>query len=72
MSEIIFSKLDSIICDERNSKDHDVGEISKSVSRFGFVEPLIIDERTGKLVAGHGRLKTLRALEQNLKLERLY
>ncbi len=64
MSEIIFSKLDSIICDERNSKDHDVGEISKSVSRFGFVEPLIIDERTGKLVAGHGRLKTLRALEQ--------
>ena len=43
----------------RNPKDHDLGTLHQSISRFGFVSPIIIDERTGKLVAGHGRLDVL-------------
>lgn len=43
----------------RNPKDHDLREIKKSFDRFGFVQPVLIDENTGRLVAGHGRLETL-------------
>lgn len=39
-----------------NPKKHDAQIIERSVSRFGFVEPIVLDERTGRLVAGHGRL----------------
>ncbi len=41
----------------RNPKQH----------AFGFVDPLIIDENSGKLVAGHGRLEALAKLKQEGK-----
>jgi hypothetical protein len=47
----------------RNAKAHDTGAISRSVARFGYVEPMVLDERTGRLVAGHGRLAELRTRE---------
>ena len=47
----------------RNPKDHDLHEIRKSFYRFGFIKPVLVDEGTGKLVAGHGRLDTLRLLK---------
>jgi hypothetical protein len=47
----------------RNPKDHDIGAISRSVNRFGFTAPVIIDERTGYLAAGHGRIDTLAQLK---------
>ena len=47
----------------RNPKDHDIHELRKSFYRFGFVQPVLLDEGTGKLVAGHGRLDTLLLLK---------
>jgi hypothetical protein len=47
----------------RNPKDHDIGAISGSVNRWGFAEPVVIDERTGYLAAGHGRIDTLAQLK---------
>lgn len=47
----------------RNPKDHDLGAISRSVNRFGFTAPVILDERTGYLAAGHGRIDTLAQLK---------
>lgn len=47
-----------------NAKRHDEGAVDRSLSRFGYVEPVIIDERTGRLVAGHGRLDALRRAEE--------
>lgn len=47
----------------RNPKDHDVSAIARSVNRFGFTAPVIIDERTGYLAAGHGRIDTLAQLK---------
>jgi hypothetical protein len=47
----------------RNPKTHDRRGIRASVEAFGFVEPIVRDERTGRLVAGHGRIEQLRALE---------
>jgi DNA modification methylase len=46
---------------KRNPKLHAEEAISASFSRHGFVEPLVRDERTGRLVAGHGRAGQLEA-----------
>lgn len=43
----------------RNPKDHDIGAIDASMDRFGFTTPIAVNEGTGRLVAGHGRLDTL-------------
>lgn len=45
----------------RNPKDHDLGAIAESFSSFGFVDPIILDETTNTVVAGHGRKRTLEA-----------
>lgn len=55
--------LDDVFPAQRNPKDHDLGAIHGSVARFGYVEPMVMDERTERLVAGHGRLETLRAMK---------
>lgn len=44
---------------KRNPKAHDLEVIDKSVGRFGYVEPVVLDERTGKIISGHGRTQTL-------------
>lgn len=51
--------LDQIVPASRNPKGHALAEIRASMDRFGFLEPLLMDERTGRLVGGHGRLETL-------------
>jgi hypothetical protein len=51
----------------RNPKDHDLHEIRKSFYRFGFIKPVLLDEGTKQLVAGHGRLDTLKILRDNAK-----
>ena len=43
----------------RNPKLHDLDALGASIDRFGFVQPLTRDDRTGQLVAGHGRLEAL-------------
>lgn len=43
----------------RNAKRHDEAGIRASITRHGFVESPTIDERTGRLVAGHGRIHDL-------------
>lgn len=47
----------------KNPKDHDLGAIARSVNRFGFTAPVLMDERTGYLAAGHGRIDTLAQLK---------
>lgn len=49
----------------RNPKDHDLPAIQKSFARFGFIKPVLVDEGTRQLVAGHGRLDTLRTMRKN-------
>lgn len=45
-----------------NPKEHDIESTKASIVRFGFVQPAIYDEKTGRLVAGHGRLVALQEL----------
>jgi ParB-like chromosome segregation protein Spo0J len=51
----------------RNPKLHDTEQLSASVERFGFVQPILLDEKTNRLVAGHGRLETLRKMKDSGK-----
>lgn len=47
----------------RNAKDHDQAALGSSVEAFGMVEPVVMDERTGRLLAGHGRVEYLLRLQ---------
>jgi 16S rRNA G966 N2-methylase RsmD len=57
---IEYQPLSKILPAEFNPHENDVGELHNSISRFGFTSPVLLNETTGRLVAGHGRLTTLR------------
>lgn len=50
----------------RNVKGHDLDTIDAMISRFGYTIPVLIDERTGYVAAGHGRLAVLERRTQQL------
>ena len=45
--------------------DPEYDKLKQSILNFGYVEPLVWNERTGNLVGGHQRLKIL--IEQGFK-----
>lgn len=51
-----------------NAKGHDAQVIHGAISAFGFLERIIINETTGRMIAGHGRTKDL--VQRKLKGER--
>lgn len=58
-----YMPLGKIVRAARNPKDHDLGTLHDSFVRFGFTQPLLINETTGRLVAGEGRTNTLQSLK---------
>jgi len=57
--------LSSIYEDPANARLHgerNLDAIQASLRRFGQAEPLVLNARTGRLVAGHGRLQAMRRL----------
>jgi DNA modification methylase len=54
-----YVPLSSIKPATRNPKKHALAVIRESINRFGYVAPLIMNRRTGRLVGGHGRLHAL-------------
>ncbi len=59
-----YLALDELQPAARNPKAHAGPAIEESISRFGYVEPMVLDERTEKLVAGHGRREALQAIRK--------
>lgn len=59
--QLVYMPLSSIQGATKNPKQHAAEAISTSIGRFGYIEPVVLDERTGRLVAGHGRIESLRA-----------
>lgn len=43
----------------RNPKEHDVGAITMSFEKFGYVAPILVNKENGVVLAGHGRIETL-------------
>jgi hypothetical protein len=54
-----YVRLNEVEPARANPKDHDVDGIVASLEHHGIGELMLIDERTGRLVAGHGRLEAL-------------
>jgi ParB-like chromosome segregation protein Spo0J len=58
-----YVALSHLVPNPRNPKAHDLTTIDSSVGRFGFIEPIVRDERTGQIISGHGRASTLASME---------
>lgn len=56
-------KLSELQANPRNPKKHANETIGASIDRFGMIEPVIVDQRTGYLISGHGRTETLRMMK---------
>ena len=56
---IEYMRLDELLRWPGNPKEHAEEAIAASIARFGFRDPLAIDEASGRIVAGHGRLSVL-------------
>ena len=52
---IVYMGLVGLAPAARNPKAHDLPTLVESLRRFGWTNPAVLDERTGRLVAGHGR-----------------
>ena len=58
-------KIDKLIPAEYNPRidlkpgDKEYEKLRRSISEFGYVEPVIWNKRTGYVVGGHQRLKVL-------------
>ncbi|MEU5863525.1 hypothetical protein ABZ815_20310 [Nonomuraea sp. NPDC047529] len=59
MRRIEHMRLHAIPRAVRNPKEHDLPAIRRSIEEFGCVIAGELDERTGRLVVGHGRLQVL-------------
>lgn len=57
--------LNELVSAPRNPKGHDLDGISASMGRHGYAEPVMRDERTGRLVAGHGRIEALERMRSS-------
>lgn len=62
---IEYVNVDDVPPAPLNAKTHDHGLLESSMARWGFTEPVVVDERTGLLVAGHGRVEQLKRLRDN-------
>ena len=51
----------------RNPKLHDLDQIEASITRHGFIDPIVLDARSGMMVAGHGRDETLERMKRSGK-----
>ena len=56
----MFEPLSKFVSMPRNPKAHNLGDIHQSLNRFGFVGVVIVNDVTGHVVAGHGRIEALR------------
>lgn len=63
--EIINLKISELKPYPRNARTHDKKQIRllvENIKRFGFTTPILIDENKS-IIAGHGRLEALKAME---------
>lgn len=66
---IEYMALNELVRAKRNPKRHDVASIRASIERFGVAAVCaVVNEKTGVMVAGHGRCEVLAAMHaENVK-----
>src|SRR5688572_10743433 len=58
-------RIDSLHLDPANARTHDqrnLETIQASLARFGQVEPLVVQQGSGRIIGGNGRLVAMKAL----------
>lgn len=60
----VYMSLDDLlkVPAPRNSKNHNIPRIKRSIARLGFIDAGVLDERTGFILGGHGRTEALAEL----------
>lgn len=61
---IEYVPLSDLKADPRNPKNHSLETIDASIGRFGLVDTIVKDGRTGYIISGHGRTKVLQAMKE--------
>jgi hypothetical protein len=56
---LVYVNLSDLVPADRNARLHDLPTLQAKMDRFGYLDPIVIDDRTGKMIGGHGRLETL-------------
>jgi hypothetical protein len=62
--EVALVHIDQLVPYRGNARTHSrqqIEQISKSIERFGFLNPVLVDDR-GVIIAGHGRLAAAKLL----------
>lgn len=59
--KIVYLPIDELVSADRNAKAHDMPLLAASLRKRGFVESIVRDDRTGKIIGGHGRRDALLA-----------
>lgn len=62
---LTYMRLGDITPAEVNPKLHDLPSLIASLDRFGWTNPALMDERTGRLCAGHGRREAAISIKQS-------
>lgn len=57
-----YIPLDHLKADPANPKAHDGDAIDASIGRFGIIDQIVRDDRTGFIISGHGRDEALRRM----------
>lgn len=60
---IDYLPIDDIKLAERNPRTHALERIRESITEHGFLSAMLLNETTGRLVCGHGRIKTLKDMQ---------
>jgi ParB-like chromosome segregation protein Spo0J len=60
---IEYRRVRDLVANPTNPKKHDLDLIASSIDEHGYIEPVVEDGRTGRLISGHGRNKMLAARE---------
>ena len=67
MRNIDLVALDDLQPNPANPKNHDKPLLDKSLATFGYVEPIVVDQRTGFMISGHGRKEVLTEMRDSGK-----
>lgn len=63
LKKIKISELKKAGYNPRKISPEELEKLKNSIKKFGYVEPIIMNQRTGNIVAGHQRLQALEALK---------
>ncbi len=59
---ILLSQLNPCINNSRTHSDIQIDQIVKSITEFGFTNPLLVDQ-DNNIIAGHGRMMAAKKLQ---------